>query len=264
MDDNSHSTHYSGIITGKKYGIAKKAYIVAVKVLRPNSCAFIDHLEKSKSQKGFKSSIINLPFNGRKSQTLDDVINTAVNNSMHFTVAAGNNNDNACTYSPAATKGTITVGASTLSDKRGYFSNYEECVDIFAPGLNIQSTWIGSRHAVQTISGTSMASSHIAGLLAYFVSLEPEKDSDYAVGKVTPEKMKKLMTAIATGNRLSDLPPGTANLLAYNGGGISNLTKIFDDNDSQTGVAKVLPGCIEEFIEEEVKALFEKARKFEA
>ena len=94
----------------------------------------------------------------------------------------GNDNRDACDYSPAAAEQAVTVGASTLGDARAYFSNFGECVDIFAPGLNILSTWIGGTTATNTISGTSMASPHIAGLLAYLLSIYPSKTFDPSFG----------------------------------------------------------------------------------
>lgn len=143
-------------------------------------------------------------------------------------MAAGNDNANSCNYSPAGAEKAVTVGASTLTDSRAYFSNFGKCNDIFAPGLNIKSTWIGSKHAVNTISGTSMASPHIAGLLAYFVSLQPSKDSDYGIAEISPEKLKKNLISIGTSGALSDVPDDTTNILAWNGGGSSNYSHIVD------------------------------------
>lgn len=131
---------------------------------------------------------------------------------LNFAVAAGNDNADACDYSPAAAARAVTVGASTLGDERAYFSNYGKCVDIFAPGLNILSTWIGSKTATNTISGTSMASPHIAGLLAYFLSLQPKSSSGYAVESLSPADLKKNMIAIASEGILSGIPDDTVNV----------------------------------------------------
>jgi cerevisin len=173
-------------------------------------------------------------------------VNAAVDAGIHFAVAAGNDNADSCNYSPAAAQKAVTVGASTLRDERAYFSNYGKCNDIFAPGLNIESTWIGSKYAINTISGTSMASPHIAGLLAYFLSLQPSKDSGYAVG-ITPKQLKDDLISIATKGALSDVPSGTANVLAWNGGGASNYSDIIKAGGYQ---AKQTATLVEELVGE--------------
>ena len=224
-DGNGHGTHCSGTVAGSKYGVAKKANVYAVKVLRSNGSGTMSdvvkgveyaaekHIENvEKKKKGFKGSAANMSLGGGKSQALDLAVNAAVDAGIHFAVAAGNDNADSCNYSPAAAEKAVTVGASTLSDERAYFSNYGKCNDIFAPGLNIRSTWIGSKYAVNTISGTSMASPHIAGLLAYFLSLQPAKDSAYAVADITPKKLKQSLISIATEGALSDVPSNTANV----------------------------------------------------
>jgi cerevisin len=123
-------------------------------------------------------------------------------------VAAGNDNKDACDYSPARAEKAITVGASTIFDERAYFSNFGKCVDVFAPGLNIESIWIGSDRATNTISGTSMASPHVAGLSAYFLSQSPEG--------TTPKDIKKKILDVSTPNALDKIPKDTPNLLIYN------------------------------------------------
>jgi cerevisin len=183
---------------------------------------------KDGKKKGFKGSAANMSLGGGKSTTLDLAVNAAVDAGIHFAVAAGNDNADSCNYSPAAAENAVTVGASTLLDERAYFSNYGKCNDIFAPGLNILSTWIGSEHATNTISGTSMASPHIAGLLAYMLSLQPAKDSAYAVADITPKKLKANLISVATVGALSDVPSNTKNILAWNGGGSSNYTQIVE------------------------------------
>ena len=224
-DGNGHGTHCSGTIAGKKYGVAKKANIYAVKVLKSNGSGSMSdvvkgvewaaesHVKKAKKgEKGFKGSAANMSLGGGKSPTLDMAVNGAVDAGIHFAVAAGNDNADSCKYSPAAAEKAVTVGASTLADERAYFSNYGKCNDIFAPGLNILSTWIGSKYATNTISGTSMASPHIAGLLAYFLSMQPSKESAYAVAEITPKQLKANLISIATVGTLSDVPSNTKNV----------------------------------------------------
>lgn len=242
-DGNGHGTHCSGTIAGKKYGVAKKANVYAVKVLRSNGSGSMSdvikgvdwaaksHKEqvnaaKAGKRKGFKGSVANMSLGGGKTTLLDLAVDAAVTTGLHFAVAAGNDNADACNYSPAASKNAVTVGASTIDDSRAYFSNYGKCTDIFAPGLNIQSTWIGSKYAINTISGTSMASPHICGLLAYYLSLQPASDSEYAVASITPAQLKENLITIGTKNALSDIDAETPNVLAWNGGGCSDYSQI--------------------------------------
>ncbi|KAG8924970.1 serine protease [Tulasnella sp. 418] len=178
-DANGHGTHCAGTIASRKYGVAKAANIVAVKVLGSNGSGTMSDVlsgvvwaatqaaeKKAKAQAEYaatgktshKGSVANMSLGGGKSRALDDAVNKAVDSGLHFAVAAGNENKDACNTSPAGAEKAITVGASTLADTRAYFSNFGPCVDVFAPGLNILSTWKGSETATNTISGTSMAS----------------------------------------------------------------------------------------------------------
>ncbi|BEJ14913.1 hypothetical protein CspHIS471_0406800 [Cutaneotrichosporon sp. HIS471] len=287
IDGNGHGTHCAGTVASGKYGVAKKAEIVAVKVLGSNGSgtmadvvsgvvwaaedaakrAVLAASELARTgQTKFKGSVANMSLGGGKARSLDEAVDAAVESGLHFAVAAGNDNKDACDFSPAASKGAITVGASTITDQRAYFSNHGKCVDIFAPGLNILSTWTGGPDAVNTISGTSMASPHICGLLAYLLSIEgsdaftmlagpeepeellvespvsvygdayellpewaqmflPDPESEEVIElsraanvgpKVTPKRLKKALIALATPGKLSDLPPATVNLLAFN------------------------------------------------
>ncbi|KAF8706780.1 Peptidase inhibitor I9, partial [Rhizoctonia solani] len=191
-DDNGHGTHCAGTIASAKYGVAKKAQVHAVKVLGSNGSGSMSDVVagvtwaskqaqakaieaikefRATGKTSHKGSVANMSLGGSKSPALDTAIDTAVRNGMHFAVAAGNDNRDACSYSPAGAELAVTVGASTIGDERAYFSNYGKCVDIFAPGLNIKSTWIGDNTAQSILSGTSMASPHVAGLLAYYLSI---------------------------------------------------------------------------------------------
>ena len=233
-DGNGHGTHCSGTIAGKQYGVSKKARIVAVKVLRSNGSgsmsdvikgvewAAASHIRKAqdaadgKGDKTFKGSVANMSLGGGKSPGLDRMVNAAVDAGMHFAVAAGNDNGDSCNYSPASAEKAITVGASTLLDERAYFSNFGKCNDIFAPGLNIMSTWIGGPNNTNTISGTSMATPHIVGLVAYFLSLQPDQDSAFAVDALTPAELKKNILSVATPDLITDVPKDTANVSSLN------------------------------------------------
>ncbi|KAF9897406.1 serine protease, partial [Lobosporangium transversale] len=229
QDDNGHGTHCAGTIGSRAYGVSKKAKVVAVKVLRSNGSgtmadvvsgvdfAVKRHLElKGKQGEKYKGSVANMSLGGGKSRPLDSAVANAVSSGLHFAVAAGNDNRNACDYSPAGVESAVTVAASTLSDSRAYFSNHGPCVDIFGPGLEIESTWIGSETAKRTISGTSMASPHVAGLIAYYLSLAPESGSAFHTGPLTPKEMKALLIARGTRDILTDVKSDTPNILIYN------------------------------------------------
>jgi cerevisin len=273
-DGNGHGTHCSGTVAGKKYGVAKKANVYAVKVLRSNGSGTMSdvvkgveyaaesHIKKVKDakdgkKKGFKGSTANMSLGGGKSPALDAAVNGAVSAGIHFAVAAGNDNADSCNYSPAAAEQAVTVGASTLADERAYFSNYGKCNDIFAPGLNILSTWIGSKYATNTISGTSMASPHIAGLLAYYLSLQPSSDSAYAVAEITPKKLKENIISIATEGALSGVPSSTKNILAWNGGGSSNYSSIIKAGGYSSKNSESVPAGMPSNIED-LEAAIEK------
>jgi len=280
-DGNGHGTHVAGTIASKTYGVAKKAKVVAVKVLRSNGSGTMSDVlkgvewaaeavekeaadEKKKGNKSkYKGSTANMSLGGGSSKALDLAVNAAVGAGLHFAVAAGNDNQDACNYSPAAAEKAVTVGASSLSDARAYFSNHGKCVDIFAPGLNVLSTWIGSKLATNTISGTSMASPHICGLLSYFLSLAPPSDSDFAV-PITPAKLKKRMVTIATPDMLTDIPVDTVNLLAWNGGINKNGTSDFKFEDTASDKHTWQDNIREEFelIEKEGLEWMEKAKDF--
>lgn len=212
IDGNGHGTHCAGVIGGRTFGIAKKARLIAVKVLRTNGFGTnsdvikgIEWVIKSqlKNRRKGRRAVANMSLGGGRSLSLEKAVNRAVKAGVHFAVAAGNDNEDACNYSPAAASGPITVGASTNIDEIAFFSNHGPCVDIFAPGMDITSAWIGSDDAVNTASGTSMASPHVAGVLALHLADKEHK----------PEELKKLLISHATKDALMDVPAETANCL---------------------------------------------------
>ncbi|KAG8742926.1 serine protease [Ceratobasidium sp. 414] len=226
-DGNGHGTHCAGTIASNKYGVAKSANVYAVKVLGSNGSgsmsdvvAGVAYASKAAQEKAIeaikeyratgrtshKGSVANMSLGGGKSPSLDRAVNNAVKNGMHFAVAAGNDNKDACNYSPAAAELAVTVGASTLSDDRAYFSNHGPCVDVFAPGLNILSTWIGSSTATNVISGTSMASPHTAGMLAYLLSIHGSVTFNPIFEEPIPNNARQLSSWNPTGAIMAILP----------------------------------------------------------
>jgi len=208
-DGNGHGSHCAGTIASRKYGVAKKAKVIAVKVLGSNgsgtmadvACGVVwaanEAVARAKAaieefkatvKTSHKGSVANMSLGGGKSKFLDDAVNRAVEVGLHFAVAAGNDNRDACDYSPASAENAVTVGASTLFDDRASFSNFGECVDVFAPGLNILSTYRGSPYATAQLSGTSMASPHVAGLLAYLLSIYPSTTFNPVVKEIFSEE----------------------------------------------------------------------------
>lgn len=231
-DTFGHGSHCAGTIAGEKYGVAKNANVVAVKVLGSDGSGTMSdvisgvewtvqaHREESKKNKKYKGSTANMSLGGGKSPSLDLAVNAATQAGVHFAVAAGNENQNACYVSPAGASEPVTVGATTIGDDRAYFSNYGSCVDIFAPGVNVLSVGISGPDSTEVMSGTSMATPHICGLLSYFLSLQPSTDSEYAVrGAVTPKELKEDIIAFGTPDKISNLDDASPNVLAYNGGG---------------------------------------------
>jgi subtilisin family serine protease len=180
---NGHGTHVSGTIGGVKYGVAKNVTLIAVKVLDGDGSGSYSGVIKGINwvvesfKKRKRPSVANMSLGGPYSQAVNDAVSAAVEAGVVFGVAAGNEDSDACDGSPASTVNAITVGATAVSHKnddqldiRSTFSNWGTCVDIFAPGTLITSSWIGGTSATKTISGTSMATPHVVGAAARYLS----------------------------------------------------------------------------------------------
>lgn len=156
-------------------------------------------------------SVANMSLGGGRSRALDQAVDKAVEGGVLFSVAAGNDGKDACNYSPAASKNSITAGATASNDYLAYFSNHGSCVDVFAPGKDIQSAWIGSNKATNTISGTSMAAPHVCGVAALLLS-----QAKYA--QMSPRELKDAIIKLSTPNVIQGLPTWTQskNRLLYN------------------------------------------------
>ena len=152
-------------------------------------------------------AVANMSLGGSASTALDNAVQNSIASGVTYVVAAGNSNADACTQSPARVKQALTVGASTVNDARASYSNIGSCVDVFAPGSNITSTWNTSDTATNTISGTSMASPHVAGIAALYLADHPG---------ALPAEVSAAITAAATPGVLTSIGTGSPNLLASN------------------------------------------------
>jgi subtilisin family serine protease len=221
-DCNGHGTHVAGTVAGSSYGVAKGARIYGVRVLNCSGSgttaqvvAGIDWVTAN----AVRPAVANMSLGGSANSSIDTAVNNSINAGITYAVAAGNGNilgirQNACNYSPARVPNAITVGATQNNDAAASFSNYGTCVDILAPGVNITSAWYSSNTATNTISGTSMASPHVAGAAALVLSANPtwspQQVRDYLVNNATPDAISNVGTG--TPNRLlyvvnDDTPP---------------------------------------------------------
>jgi len=193
QDLNGHGTHVAGTMISETYGLARAGTAVAVKVLGGDGrgsndgvIAGIQWAFKDHKTRGVGRSVANMSLGGGLSQAINDAVAAAVKGGMIFVVAAGNDgrgiipSPDACKHSPASEPLAVTVGATDSSDYRADYSNYGKCVKIFAPGSAITSLWkktTGQKEPINTISGTSMASPHVAGVAMKIWALNPTKTS---------------------------------------------------------------------------------------
>lgn len=213
VDGNGHGTHVAGTVGGIKYGVAKGISLIAVRVLdnngSGNNSGVVAGIDWAVGHHvAGKPAVGNMSLGGGASTATDDAVRRAVTDGIVMVVAAGNSNANAANYSPARTLEAITVGATTSTDARASYSNFGSVLDIFAPGSSITSAWYTSSTAINTISGTSMASPHVAGVAALYLEAFPGS---------TPDQVSQGLKAAATPNLVTSAGTGSPNLLLFSG-----------------------------------------------
>ncbi len=210
-DCHGHGTHVAGTVGGSTYGLAKGVTIHPVRVLdcqgSGSDAGVIAGVDWVRTNH-IKPAVANMSLGGGASQALDDAVANAINAGIVFAIAAGNDNQSACNYSPARTPSAITVGSTTSTDARSSFSNYGTCLDIFAPGSSITSAWGTGDTATNTISGTSMASPHVAGVAALYLSANPT---------ATPQQVRDALVSNGSAGKVTSPGTGSPNVLLYSG-----------------------------------------------
>ncbi|MER6422643.1 S8 family peptidase [Streptomyces sp. NPDC001137] len=196
-DGNGHGTHVAGTIAGSKYGVAKQAKVVAVRVLDNDGSgttsqviAGIDWVTKHAR----KPAVANLSLGGSYNAQLDAAVRSSIASGVTYAVAAGNDGLPAALYSPADVREALTVGATDKADARASFSNFGSAVDLFAPGVSITSDSFASDTGKATFSGTSMATPHVTGTAALYLADRP---------KATPAQVSKALVKLAVSGKVS-------------------------------------------------------------
>lgn len=233
-DCHGHGTHVAGTAGGTSFGVAKGATLVAVRVLNCAGSGTTTQIVNGinwVTANAVRPAIANMSLGGLgNNTTMNNAVANSIASGITYAIAAGNNNTNACNFSPALVPAAITVGATQDNDARASFSNFGTCLDLFAPGVAITSAWFSSNTATNTISGTSMASPHVAGVAALVAAANPTW---------TPAQIRNELVADATPNVVTNPGSGSPNLLLFvdNGGTEPppGTTVFADDFETATG-----------------------------
>ena len=210
-DCNGHGTHVSGTLGGTTYGIAKQVTLHAVRVLdchgdgtTSSVIAGIDWVTANH----VKPAVANMSLSGSGSAALDDALRNSIAAGVTYVVSAGNKEADACQFSPSRVEEVLTVGATSITDLRASFSNVGPCLDLFAPGVGIQSAYNGSDTQSAWLNGTSMAAPHVSGAAALYLQLNPG---------ASPATVTSALLANATPDVVENAGEGSPNRIVYTG-----------------------------------------------
>ena len=210
-DCHGHGTHVAGTVGGSTYGVAKNVRLVAVRVLdcagsgsNAGVIAGVDWVTSNHAAGA--PAVANMSLGGGVSTALDDAVRRSIADGVTYAIASGNSNADACNYSPARVSEAITVNSTTSTDARSSFSNWGTCTDIFAPGSSITSAWYTSTTATNTISGTSMATPHVAGVVALYL---------HQNGYQAPSTVASALYSNSTANKVTSAGSGSPNRLLH-------------------------------------------------
>lgn len=209
VDDNGHGTHVAAILGGASYGVAKDVNLIAVKVMSANGSGTIANLlagmDWAVGHHTNRPAVGNMSLGTGASNVIDDAVQRLIDDGIIMCVSAGNSAMDANNFSPARLDDAITVGATASDDSYGTYSNFGNSVDILAPGTSIRSAWIGSATSTRVLTGTSMASPHVAGVTALYLG-----------SGIQTSDIEATLKSSASYGVVRNTPAGTANLLVYN------------------------------------------------
>ncbi|MHC6591154.1 S8 family serine peptidase [Arthrobacter sp. C152] len=210
-DCNGHGTHVAGTIGGSVYGMAKSATLIPVRALACDGTGLYSDVIAgldwvAANHRDGTPAVVNLSIGGPASNTLDAAVQSVIGDGIPAIIAAGNSAVDACTTSPSRVPAAVTVAASDSSDRQASFSNFGSCVDLYAPGVGITSTWYTSSTATASLSGTSMATPHVAGAAALLLSQNPS---------LTPSQVAAALNSSSVTGTISNASSGTPNRLLH-------------------------------------------------
>ncbi len=202
-DCGGHGTHVAGTVGGKLYGVAKDVNLISVRVFScrgiTSSSRVIQSVEWV-TENAILPAVVNMSIGGGAFDPLDAAIENSIATGINYVISAGNGNSDACNYSPARSPSAITVGATTIDNYRAHFSNYGECVDVYAPGVDIISAAINDDISSTIKNGTSMASPHVAGLAALYLENNPDASPAILHNAIIENSTPGLVKGVPSGN----------------------------------------------------------------